>query len=76
MTSVRLPTHLEGRLAQLARDTKRTKSYFIIEALEHYLDDIEDYSIAMDRVKRPERRTLSSEEMVANWTHRNQLEEQ
>ncbi|MBF0509290.1 MAG: ribbon-helix-helix protein, CopG family [Deltaproteobacteria bacterium] len=42
MHTVRLPEELTTRLATLVHVTKRTKSYFIREALERYIKDLED----------------------------------
>jgi RHH-type rel operon transcriptional repressor/antitoxin RelB len=44
--TVRLPDDLTARLATLARITKRTKSYFIREALERTIEDLEDAYLA------------------------------
>ncbi|MCD4749095.1 MAG: ribbon-helix-helix domain-containing protein [Thermoanaerobaculales bacterium] len=51
--SVRLPDDLAQRLAQLSAVTKRPKSSFLVEALERYLDEIEDLEIALSRVRDP-----------------------
>ncbi len=44
--TVRLPEQLTARLSTLARATKRTKSYFIREALERSIEDLEDAYLA------------------------------
>lgn len=44
--TVRLPKELSQRLGVLSKTTKRTKSYFIREALERTLDDLEDAYLA------------------------------
>ncbi|MDZ7642072.1 MAG: DUF6290 family protein [Desulfurivibrio sp.] len=46
MHSVQLPEDLSARLASLAKATKRTKSYFLREALERSLEDLEDAYLA------------------------------
>ena len=46
MLSVRLPKNLENRLGNLAKATKRPKSFYIREALERYMEDIEDAYLA------------------------------
>ena len=46
MHTVRLPEELTARLATLARATKRTKSYFIREALDRSIEDLEDAYLA------------------------------
>lgn len=40
--SVRLPEDISGRLSVLASRTGRTKTYYIREALEKHLEDLED----------------------------------
>lgn len=46
MHSVQLPDDLSARLTDLAKLTKRTKSYFLREALERTLEDLEDAYLA------------------------------
>lgn len=55
MTSVRLPENVEIRLERLCGMTKRSKSFYIKEALERYMEDIADQYIALDRKTRPGR---------------------
>ncbi len=64
MTSVRLPQNIETQLEQLCGVTKRTKSFYIKEALTRYLEDIGDYYIAIDRISSPKRKLLSTEETI------------
>jgi RHH-type rel operon transcriptional repressor/antitoxin RelB len=63
--SVRLPAEYEEQLARLAAQTKRSKGFFIKEALAHYFEDPEDYYIATQRLSRPKRKTLSTAELLA-----------
>lgn len=42
MLTVRLPENLEKRLNALAALTRRPKSYYVREALERVLEDMED----------------------------------
>jgi RHH-type rel operon transcriptional repressor/antitoxin RelB len=42
MVSIKLPQEMDEKLSQLAKLTKRSKSFYIKEALELYLDDIAD----------------------------------
>lgn len=43
MLGVRLPRNLETRLARLAKRTGRTKSYYVRQALEQFLErDVEE----------------------------------
>ena len=59
-TAVRLPDELNERLMALARRTGRTASYYIREAIEEHIDDLEDIYLAeqtLERQKRGEERT-------------------
>ncbi len=46
MLTVRLPEDIEKRLKHLADATKRSKSFYVREALERCLEDIEDSYLA------------------------------
>lgn len=50
MLAIRLPADLEERLAALAEKTGRTKTFYARTAIEAYLDDLEDYYLAEDRM--------------------------
>lgn len=52
--TVRLPTEIAVRLEELARATKRSKSSFIVEALERHLEEYEDLEFALSRFRDPE----------------------
>jgi len=56
MTSqtVRLPEKLAERLENLANTTKRSKTSFIVEALERHLDECEDLELALSRFRDPD----------------------
>ena len=64
MTSIRLTDSMETKLARLCAATKRSKSFFIKEALERYLEDIADAAIATDRITRPGRKLFSTKEIL------------
>ena len=51
MLSVRLSNEIEDRLNILASKTKRTKSHYVEEALQGFLDDKEDYLLALSRLE-------------------------
>ena len=51
MLTVRLSSKLETRLNKLAKRTGRPKSYFAKKALESFLDEQEDYLIALSRLE-------------------------
>jgi predicted DNA-binding protein len=61
--SVRLPEELAERLARLARTSRRSKSSFIVEALEVYLKDQEDLETALARFRDPEASWATHEEV-------------
>jgi RHH-type transcriptional regulator, rel operon repressor / antitoxin RelB len=46
MTGLRLPERLEKRLDHLAHETKRSKSFYIREAIQEYLEEHENYLLA------------------------------
>ncbi|WP_412057176.1 DUF6290 family protein [Bartonella sp. DGB2] len=50
MLAVRLPEDLEQRLSQLAKQTGRSKSFYLREALNNYIDDLEDLYLAEQRM--------------------------
>lgn len=52
--SVRIPDELARRLDEVAIASKRTKSSFIVEALERYLTDRDDLEIALARFRDPD----------------------
>ncbi len=47
--TVRVEDQLDRKLRRLAKETERPKSYFIKKALELYLEEYEDYQIALAR---------------------------
>ena len=54
-TSLRLPDDIGKRLDTLAKETGRSKSYYILEAIREHLDDLEDIYMAeqvLQRIRR------------------------
>ncbi|MCK4827956.1 ribbon-helix-helix protein, CopG family [bacterium] len=51
MLAIRLPAEIERRLEELAKKTGRTKSYYARQAILEYLEDLEDYYLAEERLK-------------------------
>ncbi|HEV2614393.1 MAG TPA: ribbon-helix-helix domain-containing protein [Gammaproteobacteria bacterium] len=49
MLAIRLPKALEDRLQKLADKENRSKSYYARKALEQYIQDREDYLLAVSR---------------------------
>ena len=62
MLAVRLPEKLEIRLTDLAVKTGRSKSYYVRHAVEEFLQDEEDYLLAVSRLEKNNPR-ISLEEM-------------
>ena len=54
MIGVRLEAELEDRLKKLADETGRSKSYYVREAIREYLEDREDYLLAIAVLERKE----------------------
>lgn len=51
MLGVRLDQETEARLERLAKATGRSKSYYAKEAIKGFLDDSEDYLLAISRLE-------------------------
>lgn len=50
MLAIRLPEGIEERLSVLAKETGRTKTFYVREAILEYLDDLEDTYLAEKRI--------------------------
>ena len=61
MLTVRLSPDIEKRLDELSKKTGRTKTYYAREAIIEYIDDLEDYYLAEDRLRSPGRRWTMEE---------------
>ena len=61
MLALRLPPELEKRLDALAKKTGRTKSFYAREAIMRHLEDLEDYHLAVSRIRRGGRRVTLEE---------------
>lgn len=64
-TAVRLPEDLETRLNHLAKETHRSKTFYIKQALEEFLEDREDYLLALavkERIRNGTEKTYSLSE--------------
>ena len=51
MLTVKIPKELEDILEALAKETKRSKGYYVSKALATFLEDREDYAAAMAVLK-------------------------
>lgn len=62
-TSIRLEPEVEKRLDYLARQTGRTKAFYLREIITRGMEDLEDYYLAanvLERVRKGEEEVLSS----------------
>jgi RHH-type rel operon transcriptional repressor/antitoxin RelB len=56
MLAVRIPDDMESRLDKLAALTGRPKSFYVREALQSHLDEIEETYTALYRLEHPAKR--------------------
>lgn len=63
MVSIRLPDEINQRLEALAARTGRSKTFYVKEAIQEHLEDLEDYYLAVQRLDKPGRR-ISMDELV------------
>lgn len=64
--SLRLPSDIAERLSILAKETGRSKTYYMIEAIKTYMEDLEDIYIAEQRltdIRAGKSKVISREEM-------------
>ena len=61
MLGVRLDKETEEKLERLARETHRSKSYYVKEALTDYLAEKEDTLLALARLEKAEKPRETSE---------------
>jgi RHH-type rel operon transcriptional repressor/antitoxin RelB len=60
MLAVRLDPIIEEELSRLARETGRSKSYYVKQAIENFLEERKDYLLALAVLEREEpRRSLA-----------------
>ncbi|MDG7007915.1 MAG: ribbon-helix-helix protein, CopG family [Nitrososphaerota archaeon] len=62
--SVRLPEDVAERLEELAKSLDRPKTYIVTKALKEYLEEYEDYLIALHRLNDKDDRLVSEKELV------------
>jgi RHH-type rel operon transcriptional repressor/antitoxin RelB len=61
MLRVRLEPELEQRLDRLARETGRSKSYYARQAILQFIEDREDYVLAVAAKERNEETVMQEE---------------
>lgn len=63
MLGVRLDQETEGRLERLAKATGRSKSHYAKQAIIEFLDEREDYLLAIQRLEDEGDEVLSADEV-------------
>lgn len=63
ITSIRLPEGMHRRLEALALATKRSKSYYVKEALATYLEDLEDLAAVQVYRENPNQEGYTTNEL-------------
>lgn len=70
MIAVRVPEEIETRLNRLAKLTGRTKTYYIREAIETHLDDLEDAYLAeqvLENIRSGREKVVSLDDVVKQY---------
>ena len=68
MLGVRLSGELENRLTNLAEQTGHTKSYYVKQAIQEFLDNREDYLLGLAILEKQEA-TITLEELEQHLEH-------
>jgi len=63
--SVRLPEDVAKRLEELAKSIDRPKTYIVTKALREYLEEYEDYLVALHRLNDKDDKVVSKKDLVA-----------
>jgi len=63
MITVRLPQELEDRLVAMCQETRRSKSFLVKDAIEYFLDDLED---VVESRNKPPTEFVTNEELREN----------
>ena len=72
--SVRLPEDIAKRLNKLAKTLERSKTYIVKKALQEYIEEYEDYLIALHRLSDKEDAIITQEELVGNLGSQNSVQ--
>ena len=70
MLAVRIPQEVEDRLARLAKLTGRTKTFYVREALEEHLDELEEIYLAervLEEVRSGKEETVSLDSLIEKY---------
>ncbi len=63
LKAFRLPEKLAERLSKLAKETHRSETFYLTQALQHYFEDYSDAQLAKDRFDDPKSKIISNQEM-------------
>lgn len=61
--TARMPESLVGDIDRAAEGLKRTRAQFIRQAVEYYLEDLEDLTLGLERLQDPADAVLDWEEV-------------
>ena len=61
---MRLPDDVSEKLGRLAKSLDRSKTYIITKALKEYLEEYEDYLIALNRLNDKDDRVISKKALI------------
>jgi RHH-type transcriptional regulator, rel operon repressor / antitoxin RelB len=68
--AVRVPSEIEDRLTRLAKLTGRTKTFYVREALEEHLDELEEIYLAervLEEVRSGKEETVSLDSLIEQY---------
>ena len=63
LKAFRLPSGLVNRLSSLAKATHRSETFYVTDALAHYLEEYADAQIAKDRFNDPKSKIITSTQL-------------
>jgi len=70
MIAVRVSDEISNRLDRLAKLTGRTKTYYVREAIEDHLDDLEDAYLAeqvLENIRNGREKVVSLDDVVTQY---------
>ena len=76
MIAVRVPEEIEMRLDRLAKLTGRTKTYYVREAIEDHLDDLEEAYLAekvLEKVRSSREKLIPFEDIMKQYGLENRV---
>lgn len=62
--SVRLPEEVAKKLDELAKALERSRTYIVTKAIQEYLEEYEDYLLALNRLHDKDDAIVSEKELV------------